>query len=294
MRVTDKMLFDRAGLLSGKARTAASEASEQAATGLRVRHPWDDAGAAGLIVGERTAHTRLRAIESTAARAHDEMVAADSALADVQALLNRGRELAVQLGNDTYSAAERRGVATEVDGLLRDAIIRLNVKVANRYIFGGFQDGSPPFADDATYQGDEGERQVEVAPGILEVVSLRADEFVKGVNGGVDVLQAFQDLAAALRGGDGDAIRASVNALDAGVNQLAEARARAGSKMNLLETAVSAAGLAQDQGTERLSKLQDADFIEAASRMALAQRALDAALTASAKSFSLTLLDKLR
>jgi len=60
-----------------------------------------------------------------------------------------------------------------------------------------------------------------------------------------------------------------------------------------LEMSMSAALSLADASLKERSRLMDVDAIEAASRMALNQRALEAALEASAQSFKLSLLDKL-
>jgi flagellar hook-associated protein 3 FlgL len=58
--------------------------------------------------------------------------------------------------------------------------------------------------------------------------------------------------------------------------------------------ASTAAQAAQDATLKRRATITEVDPFEAATNLTLAERALDAALSASAKSFQLTLLDKLR
>ncbi len=61
----------------------------------------------------------------------------------------------------------------------------------------------------------------------------------------------------------------------------------------MLNTATTTAQTASDAEKKRASDEVDADAIDASSRLALAQRALDASLSAASQSFQLTLLDKL-
>ena len=306
MRVTDQMLYSRAQLDGGAARTRMDEATARVSSGLRVSQPGDDPAAAGLIATERQRQARYDAIATTAGRASDELAAADGALDQVANALARARELAVQLSSDTYTASDRAAGATEVKGLISSITASLNVKVGNRYVFAGTQDGTQPFDGvvlDAlgnvdrnltgAYHGDASVRQVEIAPGVYQDASVRADVALKGAGGGTDVLATLADLANALGANDGTAVAATLTGLAQGTTQVATARSAAGASMSTLDAAVSAGQAARDDAKKRISTLGDADLVSSSTELALAQHALDAALTATAQTFNLSLLDKL-
>ena len=208
-------------------------------SGLRVQAPGDDPQAAGLLVRHKFDQTQITAIQNGAQSAANELNTADSALTNVSTALAQAQALATQIGNDTYTADDRAAAATEVDGIFKQVVGSLNTRFGDRYIFGGYQDTQPPFAADGTYQGDTGVRQVEVAPGVYEDASVRADVMAKGVGGGVDILQTLTNLSTALRANDGDAIRASVASLQTGANQVATAQSQAGTSVNLFTAAVN-------------------------------------------------------
>jgi flagellar hook-associated protein 3 FlgL len=294
VRITDKMIFEGANTHSARARSEAELATAQAATGLRVEHAWDDPGAAGLVVNHRLASGRFTTIGETVRRASDEMVAADGALGRVNEILTRGRELAVQLANPTYSAEDRATAAKEADALHRETVALLNTRFGNRYLFAGYIDNVAPFDSAGNYLGDAGVRRVEIAPGVAEDASVRADIFAKGAGGGVDILATISSLSTALTGNDANGIRATLDAFDTSISQVATARSQIGSSMNLFDLAAETARLASDGEKTSAARLTEIDPIEAASKLALAQRALDASLTAAARSFDLTLLNKLR
>jgi flagellar hook-associated protein 3 FlgL len=299
MRVTDQMLFELASRYGGQARSRVERATAQAASGLRVAHPGDDPSAAGLIVESWIAQARLEAIASTAGRASDELTAADGALNGVSNALVRARELAVQLANPTYDAPQRAQAAGEVDRLLEEVLARMNTQVGSRFLFGGNRDGAAPFDAAGGYLGDAGVRQVEIAPGVLSDASVRADVALKGVDPtsgavtGTDVPATLQALAAALRANDAGAVRATLTGLDQGLTQVGAARAAVGDAQNAMDTAVTAGRVARDDERARASRLGEADIVEAATELSLAQRALEASLTATAQGFRLTLLDYL-
>lgn len=294
MRVTDRMTYDDAALYTGKARERLAEATDEVSSGLRVTHPGDDPGAAGLIVQQRAAEARHQAIGAAAGRAQDELDAADGALATIQDAIARARELATQLGSDSYDANARAGGATEMTGLVSTILGALNTKVGGRYLFGGNRDGSPPFDAAGNYLGDTGTRQVEISPGVFEAASVRADVALKGVGGGVDVLATLQSLAAALGANNGAAIRGALGGLETATAQVAAARGAAGTASSTFATAVAASRAAQDQATAVASHLADADVVEAATKLQYAKTALDAAMSASAQSFNMSLLHWLK
>ena len=293
MRVTDRMIFDSATLNAAKSRDRAQSAMEEVSTGMRVQHPGDDPAVAAAMVRGRQVVDRLDAINQNAGRAGDEVNAADDAMQSLATVLSRARELAVQMGNDTYSATDRAGAATEVDALFRQAVTLMNRDVNGRYIFGGDQDRTPPFDAAGNYTGDTTVRQVEVAPGVLEDASVRADITVKGVGGGVDLFATLQSLSTALTSNNGNNIRGALTSIDSATTQLTSTLAKVGSMGDAFSTAQTLATNVRDATVKTVATQSEADIFEASSRLALANHALDATLTAAAQSFHLSLTDKL-
>ena len=294
MRVTERMIYARALTSSGRSATEVERAAREAASGSRIFHPGDDSVASGSIVVGKAQAERFESISQTAARAYDETVQMDAALGDVGAILTRAQQIAVQASNDSQSPQGRAAAAKEVEAMIRGAAAALNVKVGNRYLFAGDLDATPAFDPAGVYQGDTGIRRLEVAPGVTLDVSLRADEVIGGTAGGVDIFAALTDLARALESNDVAAIHAGLDDYPKAIAQVATARSALGGVMNVLTTSIDAAKAGKDAADFEVGRQSDADPIEAASRLAMAQHALDAALTVAAQSFRLTLLDKLK
>lgn len=294
MRVTDRLIFQGATTNLGRAREKEELASQEAQTGIRVNHPGDDPGAAGLIVTHRVEQKRFAAIQQSVGRASDELGSTDGALDTVTNSLARARELAVQLSNGTYSANERAGAAVEISGLVQSVLGALNTKVGSHYVFGGNKDQAPPFDPAGNYAGDDGIHQVEIAPGVYQAASVNANVGIKGSAGGVDVIATLQALQAALQSNNVAGVQASLNPLEQSTSQVSNMRAQVGSSMNVLDAATAINKASSDSATSKISTLADADAIASASNLALAERSLEAAYTAASKSFQLTLVDKLR
>jgi flagellar hook-associated protein 3 FlgL len=293
MRVTDKSIFDNAARSAGVNRERLQRAVNENATGLRVEHPWDDPGVTAPLIGHRLTITRQTALGTTAARANDELAAVDSSLGSLTETLSRARELAIQMSNESYSDVDRRITAEEVQNLFGEALGLLNARIGNRYLFSGFQDDQPAFDANGVYQGDAGVRRIEAFPGIFQNVSLTGSDIATGTSGGPNILSALTDLDNALRTNNIAGVQGTLALLDEGIEHLSLSRAQMGAASNTLGVAITNARATVDQEKGNISRIAEADVFESATKLALAQRGLEAALTASARSFDLSLLDKL-
>ncbi len=300
MRVTDQMLFALATRSTGLARSRVEKSIEETSSGLRVSHPGDDPAVAGLLVQSRALQERFTAIAKAADTASSELTVADSAAASAGNSLLRARELAMQLVNPTYTAAQRVTGAAEVDQILLAVLSQLNTQLGDRYVFGGNRDATAPFNAAGAYLGDTAVRKVEIAPGVFAPASVRADAALKGVDPttgavtGADVLASLQALATALRANDMTGIRATLDPLADGLAQLASLRGQIGDAQNSMNMAVATNQAALNDERQRNSKLGDVDIIETTTALAQAQQALQASLSASAQGIRFTLLDYLR
>ena len=293
MRVTEAMIYQQTIDRANVALVRVNKAQSELSSGLRVQSPADDPQAAGLLVRHKFDQTQITAIQNGAQSAANELNTAGSALGDVSTALARAQVLATQLGNDTYNADDRAAAATEIDGLFKQVVGSLNTRLGDRYVFGGYADSQPPFTAAGAYQGDTGVRQVEVAPGVYEDASVRADVAAKGVGGGVDILQTLTDLSSALRANDGAAIRASVTSLQTGSNQVSAAQSQVGTSVNIFTSAVSTCTQQNTDETKIISQLGDADVMDASTQLSLAQYALNATLTAATQTLNLSLVSLL-
>ena len=103
----------------------------------------------------------------------------------------------------------------------------------------------------------------------------------------------MSDLSTALRNNDGPGIRALLDKVNKGIEQLAAGRTEVGMAQDAFQTAVTTANTAASDETVKIGKLLDADVVDASTRLASAQYALNATLTAAAKTLSMSLVDKL-
>jgi flagellar hook-associated protein 3 FlgL len=247
-----------------------------------------------MLVRHRFEKERITAIQSGAQLAIDELNAADSALESLKTSLARAQVLSTQFGSDTYGASDRASAAEEIKGIFKQVVSDLNTRFGDRFLFGGYKDNQPPFSVDGNYLGDDGVRQVEVAPGVYDDASVRADIMAKGADGGIDILQSLQDLANSLETNDGEGIRSSIGALETGLNQVSTARSRVGTSVNIFTSTVNTCTLQISDKKKVISELGEADVLDASSRLSLAQYALNATLTSASKILDFSLVNLLK
>jgi flagellar hook-associated protein 3 FlgL len=293
MRVSERAIYDAGRDRMAARRSDLATATEQASSGLRVTRAADDPRAAALMVRHEGVRSRANAIAETTGSALDDLNFVDGALGDASAVLEQAVQLAVQMSNDTYSGSDRTAAATTADQLLKAFVGALNVQSDGRFLLAGTRDNAPPFSEAGVYSGDDGVRQVELAPGIVEQVSVRADTGIAGTAGGTNIPAAFAALRDALAANDTTAIRASIQGLNSSVVQLSTVRGDVGARALTVQTARATAIGVREQSVLASAHESEIDITDAATSLALAERAFEAATTATSRSFKLTLLNEM-
>jgi len=291
MRVTDSMLFNQTAYNVDQAQSRLQALNSQASTGVVVTHPWDNPGQAGLAVTYQVTGARFGAIAQAVSSASQELNTAAASLTTVNDALTQALGVAMQMGSDAYTPAQRTAAATEVVGIQNSIVGALNAQVANRYVFGGTIDNAAPFSATGAYSGNASVRQVEVAPGVYQDASVRADVAIKGVGGGVDVFAALGALSTALSANNAPGVIAAQAGLRTAMEQVQTAQAQAGTNSVALNTAQQVSQAVQADQNTGLSNAVNGDEVTLATQLAQAQTAYQAAITASQKTFQLSFIN---
>ncbi len=277
MRVTDAALFDRSQRGLSLVRSSYMAAQQRAMTGKRVNAPSDDPLAASL---SRRVQARLARFEAHG-RAIDagdrRLQATDAALSQVGAVMDRIRQIAIQFANDTYGADERAMAAAEVVELKAALVSLGNTEVGGQHLFAGYRDAAAPFDAAGAYSGDGAEPELDVAPGLRVKVGVSGAQAF-GVGAGVNLFATFDVLSAALFANDGASVRATIDSIATGVEQVADVRGTAGVRMQALAAARSAVERLSEQSRATQASLVEIDAVEAFSDLARAEHALTAAV----------------
>jgi flagellar hook-associated protein 3 FlgL len=143
--------------------------NEKIASGKEINNPSDDPVAFVHSMQLKTALTRMDQYERNLQTATSWMSLSESALSNTLNLLERARELTVEMASDTQTAEARATAAVEVGELLDQAISLGNTKLARRYIFSGYLTETAPFTkvtvggiETAQYNGDTNNFQLQI------------------------------------------------------------------------------------------------------------------------------------
>lgn len=168
MRISTSTLYENgiAGILERQ--QTQLKLQQQVATGRRILTPADDpiAAAAALEVTQAKGVNEQYQVNIGNARAA--LQQQEQALGDITSLLQDVKGLAVNAGNAALRNEDRRTLATELQGRYEELL-----GIANRrdgsgnYLFSGYRGGVQPFSETApgmvAYQGDEGQRLIQIA-----------------------------------------------------------------------------------------------------------------------------------
>lgn len=149
---------------------------EQIATGNRILTPADDPVASVRLLQLEQQQNVLGQYKDNLTAAKNSLSQEEVTLNSVNTVLLRVQELAVRAGSGSLSVDDRKSIAAELSQREDELLALMNTKNARgEYLFSGFQGKAEPFVRNAdgsySYQGDEGQRKLEVASSLNVAIS---------------------------------------------------------------------------------------------------------------------------
>ncbi len=224
----------------------------------------------------------------------------DAALASVNDIILRTRELVIQGANDTLQPADRQLIAKELGQLLEQVKSNANAKFGDDYVFGGQDSGNAPYTAGAvdTYGGDAGAVVRSIGPGQTLQVNVSGGAIFGGTPGDGKLLDTMRTAIANLNGStpaDLASLRGGVlQGLTANLDTVLSARSTIGAAQNRAQLADSRLADVKLAVTSQLVAVEDVDLPEAITRLSSQQSAYQAALSAGANVIQPSLMDFLR
>lgn len=153
-----------------------NQTQEQISTGKRVNRPSDDPVAATRILKLDQELQRISTFQRNTDLAENRLEQEENSLSRSVDIIQRVRELTVQAGNGSLSANDRKSISAELKERLGQLADISNTRDASgEYIFSGFQGATPAFGKNEdgnwVYQGDEGQRSLEIDDGVTVPIS---------------------------------------------------------------------------------------------------------------------------
>lgn len=312
MRVTTKMFYDT--FLSDMQKNMSSifKANEQISSNKKVNRPSDDAAIMSRILAYRTQLSSNSDYGKAVDFAASNLEVIDSSFSNLNNLLVRAKELMVQGGNGIINVSHRRMIAAEVNHILQAAIGIANTRVADKYVFSGYQSDSIPInSTTGAYQRDNNNIEIAINSGVNVRINIPASElfsntttdFTAGpppvyADPNTYVLEALHALKTALEEPNDTlattAIQTAMGYLNNVSNNLSEKIAGVGALLNRLDQELKYQENRDYNLTLNLSRDQDADIAKAASELAQKQTALQALRNSSAQILNTSLFDFIR
>jgi len=180
IRVSTVSLFQQSLSMMNRQQSDFLHVSQQIASGRRVITPADDPQDASRAVRVSQAQASNQQYADSRVSARTSLALTETTLNSTSDTIIRAKSLLVQAASDTLSDSDRKAVAADLNGLYEALIGQANSTDGNgRYIFGGYNDESPPFVRGSTdagiasveYRGDDQVRQQRIDSARLMAVS---------------------------------------------------------------------------------------------------------------------------
>lgn len=195
VRMSTSQLFARSLNPMLDVQKAVSTTQQQISTNKRVLTPADDPVAATRILQLNQELADLDKYNNSLSSLNNRMLREESALTGISQHIQKAQEIVLQSGNAALNIEQRKYLATELQTVVDGLAQLMNSKDAGgEFLFSGYQGQVQPFVQDAQgryqYQGDDGQRFVQVGP----VTSIAANDSgyqlfmnIQGVTPGLSV-----------------------------------------------------------------------------------------------------------
>jgi len=263
----------------------------QLQTGKKIDKPSDDPLVAIKGMNYRTEVSRVQQYQRNLNEVENWYDNTDSALDKATSALQRVRELAIQASSDTNEQGDRESIRMEVEQLKMHLVDVANTNVNDKFIFNGTNTDTPPFNDQGQPTGELNNEPVMIA--ISDETTLQANLRAEEVFGGAEGVFATIDRFIT-RLENGENVEASISDLDEGIDQIINARADLGARMNRLDLIDNRLSEQEILVTRSMSENEDVDYAEAITNLITQESIHRAALAAGSRIIQPSLVDFLR
>ncbi len=263
---------------------------DQVSTGKKINRPSDDPVIAMKGMGYRTELKQIEQYKRNTSEVHNWMDNTDSALDKATQTMQKLRELAVQASNDTYDASERENIMKEVEQLKKHMMDIANTSVNGKYIFNGTDTETPPVNEaDEFAPSSTSPVLIDVAGGTKLQANVNPED-VFGDNLFANIDSFIEDLG----NNDQEAIEGNIEKLQGGIDNIINARADLGARMNRLELVENRLSEQEIVATKTMADNEDVDYEKAITELITQESLHRAALSAGSRIIQPSLVDFLR
>jgi flagellar hook-associated protein 3 FlgL len=267
---------------------------EQLSTGKTINQPSDNPYGASLAV---SLNSDLAGLTNYSNNVSDGTAAA-SALTNMQDMVQRAQELAVESANGTQSSADLAATGAEITQLTDQIQQEANTQYNGQYVFAGTSTGTPPYSTSTgdAYQGNTGVITRQIGPGSAVQVNVDISQLLGDGQSAGDgkLLDTLRTMASDMTGGtsaDVADLSNQVTNLQSNFSTLEQMQTTVGATQDRLTLAASRIQNLQNSDTAALSNDEDANMASTMTTFSNQQAAFTAALRAGANIVQSSLMD---
>lgn len=292
MRVTINMIYSKSVYNLSRQYDQFYRQNEIVSSGKRINRPSDDPTDMVKILGLRTLEKSIEQYKKNIDNGKTWLQYTESALDQSEQVFMDAKVLAEQMATGTYDERQREMLALQAGQMFEQMMQIGNTKVVDRYIFSGFKTSTQTFTRDNEYNiefnGDNGCIKFAVSQSTEVAVNTTGQNaFLDDIN----VFDVLRDLRTALQNNDQHSVQEALPKIDAALNQIIKERSYVGTSIHQME---SAEMMIEDFGfktVELLSDTENADLIEAVTKLQESEIVFQATLKSTAMITSLSLVN---
>lgn len=215
MRISSGTIYDSSIASMQRQTESLYQTQKQISSGRRILTPADDPVAAARVLEVSQSQAINQQYGTNSGTANDGVTLEESTLASITTLLQGIRDMTINAGDAALSQTDRAILAVDLRGKFQDLLGLANSADGNgQYLFSGYQGGTRPFTQFApgvvTYNGDQGQRLIQIGPTRQIAVSDAGSEVFQRIANGNGTF-----VVAAAAGNTGAAVVDSGIVLDA-------------------------------------------------------------------------------
>ncbi|CAM3209567.1 flagellar hook-associated protein FlgL [Sporolactobacillus spathodeae] len=299
MRVTQSMMANSLLQHISDGYSKLADYQNQLSTGKKITKPSDDPVVATMGIAYRTDVSHVEQYQKNVTTAQKWMDSADSALSDVNDVLQRVRELTVEASNGTYTSDQRAAAQAEVNQLTQQLVTIGNTQVGGQYIFSGSDSANPLLTSTSgtvtanTTALSNPDVSLDVNDGIKMSINVPPDA-VFTANGSNGLFDDLASLQTTLTTGSSSDISAYLSKIDTHLDAVSSAQADLGAKENRMTMISNRLSDMKTTATKVMSDNEDADYAETIVNLNQQQNVYNASLSVGARVIQQSLVDYLK
>ncbi|ACB85801.1 flagellar hook-associated protein FlgL [Natranaerobius thermophilus] len=328
MRVTNKMMSDNMLRNLNTNLRDMNHTQNKLSTGKRILSPSDDPAGTARTLDLRTEETELAKYKQNVDDADSWLTSTDSALDEVDDVLQRVRELTIYAASDSVDQQSREALAAEVMELKEHLVEVANTDFGGKHIFGGHNTTDKPFdmddveemngeegeynTFDVEYSGNRGRLNTDISSDVTISKNLHGEEVFgsfdeeengeNGENGDEAISQnmfkmldgVYDSMMEDDGGGTEKLSNEHLQDLDHWIENNLDNRAEVGARQNRLELSKNRLQDIEHLTKEDLSETEEADMAKTIMDLKSQENVHRMALSAGARIIQPTLLDFLQ